>query len=341
MERPLTTVEQRRLEKYKNRRGRKSPAKVPARLTRTSAFAPKRQNLNTDSNFERIYVVPGHSVIQVSGRELGVQHRDAIYAVFRLPTKRISERADPKSTRHGLPFFTIHSATTTWRGLLRLMNKTEHTNNLMTLLGVLTDIGKVVFTVFEGPDQDAIAKALKANNLAELQRQGKAGKQGSLIHEIKWSGLELDSEITFILGDWTGEAIERARLVSLNADVQFALKSDHAKTFWPYIDSMNTHRYVDEDVLATLAGREDLWGEYETKSSRGQFRKDCKQAFDDMVRAGGLESYRVEITGVGRKKSRRYHYKHALSYQRELPLGDGGKEIELHRASPSGTRRSA
>jgi hypothetical protein len=113
--------------------------------------------------------------------------------------------------------------------------------------------------------------------------------------------------------------IERAKLVSLNADIQFALKSDHAKTFWPYIDSMNNHCYVDEGVLAGLAGRE-LWGDLEDKISRGQFRRDCKQAFDDMVRVGGLNWYRVDTLGDGRRKFRRYHYQHALTAQLELPL---------------------
>ena len=86
-DRALSPAERKRLEKFKNRRGRKNPARIPARLARTSAFAPKRTRLITDSNFERLYVVPGHSVIKVSGRELGTQHRDTIYAVFRLPKK--------------------------------------------------------------------------------------------------------------------------------------------------------------------------------------------------------------------------------------------------------------
>ena len=102
--------------------------------------------------------------------------------------------------------------------------------------------------------------------------------------------------------------LDRAKLVSLNAEVQFRLKSDHAKTFWPYIDSMNNHFYVDEDTLAALAGR-DLWGDKETKTTWGQFRKDCKQAFDDMVRAEGLASWTFELMGVGRIKKRRYLYR--------------------------------
>jgi hypothetical protein len=82
--RELSEAEKKRLERVGGRRGRKRPAKVPARLVRTSAFAPKRRGLITDSDFERLYVVRGHSVVRVSGRELGSQHRDALYAVFRL-----------------------------------------------------------------------------------------------------------------------------------------------------------------------------------------------------------------------------------------------------------------
>ncbi len=35
----------------KNMRGRVNPAIMPDRLTRTSAFAPRKGGLNTDSNF--------------------------------------------------------------------------------------------------------------------------------------------------------------------------------------------------------------------------------------------------------------------------------------------------
>jgi hypothetical protein len=315
--RPLSPAEKKRLEKFKNKRGRRNPSRVPARLARTSAFAPKRTRLNTDSDFERLYVVPGHSVIRVSGRELGTQHRDAIYAVFRLPKKVERVRREETSLNHGLPWATIYETRTTWRALLRAMNRTEHSNNLMTLMEVFEDIKKVVFTIFEG-DQTAIVAAYKGNDLASLRAQGKGG-MGSVIETVEWNGLELDSDVVVRYGDWSAAMIERAKLVSLNADIQFALKSDHAKTFWPYIDSMNNHFYVDEEVLAGLAGRE-LWGEQEDKISRGQFRKDCKQAFDDMVRVGGLTRYRVETLGDGRRKFRRYHYQHALTAQLELPL---------------------
>ena len=39
-----------------------------------------------------------------------------------------------------------------------------------------------------------------------------------------------------------------------------------------------------------------------------------------MVRAGGINWYKVETTGDGRRKAKRYHYKHALMAQMELPL---------------------
>ena len=163
----------------------------------------------------------------------------------------------------------------------------------------------MAFTIYEGP-QEEVLRAFKARDMAALGANGRGG-MGSLIDSVEWKGLTLDSEVVVRYGDWSAAMLDRAKLVSLNAEVQFKLKSDHAKTFWPYIDSMNNHFYVDEDTLAALAGR-DLWGDKETKTTRGQFRKDCKQAFDDMVRAEGLASWTFEVTGVGRIKKRRYVY---------------------------------
>ena len=142
--------------------------------------------------------------------------------------------------------------------------------------------------------------------------------QGNIIDSISWDGVNLDSHVTVRYGEWVREMIQKTRLVSLNAEVQFALASDHAKLFWPYIDSMTGHNYVDESMLAALAGR-DLWAEHETSATRAQFRKDCRQAFRDMVKGGGLKSFRVEITGAG-EKGRRYYYVHALPRQIELNL---------------------
>jgi hypothetical protein len=142
---------------------------------------------------------------------------------------------------------------------------------------------------------------------------------GSIINDIVWQGVELDSPVIISYGGWAASMMQKAHLVSLNADVQFALNSDHAKSFWPYIDSQNNNTWVDETILAALAGRV-LFGPDETSASRSQFRKDCRQAFEDMVRAGGLESRDEEVVGRGRQKTRRYHYRHALKRQMDLGL---------------------
>ena len=310
LEGQLTDADKKRLERVGKRRGRKRPSKVPARLVRTSAFAPKRRGLITDSAFERLYVVPGHSMVRVSGRELGSQHRDALYAVFRLHHERVTLKGEGP-----LGFTSILVVDTTWRELLMAMGLTQHVNNIAALHFAFEDIKKVVVTVYEG-DQ---------GRLLENYREGKLpkdhGKMGNLLHDIEWSGLGLDDRVRISYGDWTATMIVSAKLVSLNADVQFSLKSDYAKSFWPYIDSFSRHTWVDEDMLAILVGRE-LWAEHETAMTRGEFRKACRKAFDDMVRANGLKSWRVEIRGAGRRKKHRYHYEHGLDRQLELPMGN-------------------
>src|SRR5215207_11214874 len=127
---PLSEAEIRRLERLErtraNKRGRRHPAVVPARLARTSAFAPKRRNLITDSKFRRTYIVPGHSYIEVAGRELESQHRDALYAVFRLKPRRI-QALNPRfnlsqlgQNRNGR-FIIFYETHTTWRELVRTL----------------------------------------------------------------------------------------------------------------------------------------------------------------------------------------------------------------------------
>jgi hypothetical protein len=55
----LTDRERKRLDRFEkmqqNRRGRSSPAVMPSKLARTAAFAPRKKNLVTDSNFKRVY----------------------------------------------------------------------------------------------------------------------------------------------------------------------------------------------------------------------------------------------------------------------------------------------
>ncbi len=294
---PMSSADARRIERLRNRKGRRRPAKVPARLARTSAFAPKRRGLITDSGFKRVYVVPGHSVVQVAGRELGSQHRDALYALFRLPHETISIH-DPESP---IRRTSLHVTVTTWRELIRALGLTEHANNVANLVLTFEELMMVALTIFEG-DEDKILDALGQGRVPDTPLSGR-----HLIHEFEAEGTRLDSQVRVVYGKWVTDNMQRLRLVSLNADVQFALKSDYAKSFWPYIDSMNNHHFVDESVLAALVGR-DLFGDGETSATRRDFRANCRKAFDDMVRAGGLSRWRDEVTGRGRTKGRRYHY---------------------------------
>jgi hypothetical protein len=314
--RELSDAEKKRLERVGGRRGRKRPAKVPARLVRTSAFAPKRRGLITDSAFERLYVVRGHSVVRVSGRELGSQHRDALYAVFRLS----HESEVVKEGDTALGYTRYLKVETTWRELLKVMGLTQHANNIAALHFTFEDIKKVVVTVYEG-DEALILEQYRDGKLPKSK-----GKMGNLLHDVEWSGLGLDDRVLVYYGDWTANMVMSAKLVSLNADVQFTLASDYAKSFWPYIDSMQRHNWVDEDRLAELVGRE-LWSEIENANTRRDFRSKCRKAFDDMVRAGGLRSWRVEVRGDGRKKSHRYHYDHALNAQPSLPLLESARRM--------------
>ena len=52
----------------------------------SSAFAPWRQKLSTDVDFKP------NTVAQVSGRGSRSQHRDALYAIFRVRARRNSEQ---------------------------------------------------------------------------------------------------------------------------------------------------------------------------------------------------------------------------------------------------------
>lgn len=313
--RELSDAEKKRLERVGSRRGRNNPSKVPARLVRTSAFAPKRRGLITDSSFERLYVVRGQSVVRVSGRELGSQHRDALYAVFRLGHKM--EGIQDASAAVG--YRRVMKVETTWRELLKCMGLTQHVNNIAALHYTFEDIKKVVVTVYEG-DETRLLAQYKAGKLPKSR-----GKMGNMLEDVEWDGLGLDDAVKVYYGEWSADMVLSAKLVSLNADVQFALGSDYAKSFWPYIDSFHRHNWVDEERLAELVGR-DLWSEHENANTRRDFRSRCRKAFDDMVKAGGLKCWSVETKGDGRRKSRRYRYVHGLDVQLDLPMSP--KRIE-------------
>lgn len=320
-EKTLTDSERARLERFKrareNRRGRKNPAIMPGRLARTSAFAPRRQKLSADADFERVYVVKPHTVVQVSGRELGSQHRDALYAIFRVRARRISEinphyKAGTTDPITGPARLVYYLTETSWRELLQVTGRTPHVNNLGTLLRSFEEMRSVSFRVFQG-NFDAYEAAVKRGRLPG------AGFSDNLVNRIDWTGISLDSRVTVRYGEWVKSMFESKSLVSLNGDVYFRLKSGYAKSFWPFIDSQNSYTYVDILTLADLAGRE--YADEATKR-RVKFREDVRQAMDDMVAAGGLSSWRCEEMGSGRRKSQRYHYVHALERQGTLNLLD-------------------
>jgi hypothetical protein len=315
----LTEDEIKRLERFKrareNCRGRQNPAIVPSRLARTSAFAPRKKNLSNDADFQRVYVVRPHTVVQVSGRELGSQHRDALYAIFRVRARRISE-----TNPHHIPGsagsltsaakVVYYLTDTTWRDLLLATGRTLHVNNLGTLLRSFEEMRSVSFRVYQG-DFDAYEAAMTNGRLPG------AGFSDNLINRIEWSGITLDAKVTVRYGEWVKDMFEARSLVSLNGEVYFKLRSDYAKSFWPFIDSQNGYSYVDVATLADLAGRDYS---AEPTEKRRKFLEDIRQAMDDMVSAGGLASWRREDIGSGRKKGYRYHYVHALERQGALDL---------------------
>jgi hypothetical protein len=319
----LTPEERKRYERLqrtrRNFRGRVNPATMPDRLTRTSAFAPRRGGLVTDSNFTRVYEVPGYSVVEVRGRELGSQHRDALVAAFRLPReKMVMPNPDYRPGTLTVAGLVHYQAVTTWREILMKMGRTQHINNMITLAGVLQEIQQVVILVHEGRSMAQIEADQKKNRTRSmLANRDRAGSSSPLLKEIAWEGLQLDSKVTIQFGTAVLDAIEKSHLVSINADVQFRLNSDYAKSFWPFIDSQPNFTYIDEERLAQLTG---IKLDEMTSTRRAEFRKVCRQAFDDMVKAGGLSAWHNEVLGNGRQKWHRYHYQHALPRQMELAL---------------------
>lgn len=319
----LTEAERARLQRFErtrqNRRGRSKPAVVPADLARTSAFSPRRRGLVEDRNFQRVYAVPPFSVVEVTGRELGSQHRDALYALFRVRANRLEIpnpqynrglKPKPDGQRAARPTKVIYETECSWRVLLRTMGRTEHVNNLGTMLKTFEEIREVTFRVYQGTHKEYL-DATQAGKLPA------AGFSDNLLSLIEWDGINLDSSVTIRYGEWVRRMFEIKHLVSLNAEVYFRLKSDYAKSFWPFIDSQPGHTYIDDDKLAELAGREIAT---ESVAQRRKFAEDCRQAFDDMVQASGLVLWSAETLGTGRRKARRYNYTHALPRQEERQL---------------------
>lgn len=311
----LSEVEKRRLERFErskaNRRGRKAPAVMPSRLARTSAFAPRRKGLITDSAFQRLYIVRPHTVVEVRGRELGSQHRDALYALFRMRARRTEAVAAEG------PIALYHTKAT-WRELLTATGRTAHVNNLGTMLRVFEELRSVSFRFYRG-DFAQYEAAASAGRLPG------AGYSDNLLGHIEWDGITLDSMVKVTYGEWVRQMFESRSLASIDGETYFKLRSDYAKAFWPFIDSQPDYTWVAVETLADLAGRNYAT---ETTRQRLKFREECRQAFDDMITAGGLSSWACDEVGAGRAKSYRYRYVHALPKQSPA-------DVPAHGAAPS------
>jgi hypothetical protein len=304
----LSDVERRRLERLertrKNRRGRRAPAVMPSRLARTSAFAPRQQGLSRDADFARVYLVPPHSVVEVRGRELGTRHRDMLVALFRLRARRVEATTDQGQK------IVLCSTETTWRELLAASGLSSHVNNLLTCLRILEELRSTTIRVFQGSFEDYETATQKG-------RLAGAGWSDALIGTIQWSGAMLDSKLTVSYGEWVRRTLEERHLVAVDADVYFRLQSDHARCWWPYIDSQPAHSWIGIETLSLLAGRD--YAELTTRQ-RVKLREEARQALDDMITAGGLTSWVTEQVGSGRAKTYRYRYERAAGPQAELPV---------------------
>jgi hypothetical protein len=287
----------------KKPRSSKRPSRVPTDLARTSAFAPRVVDLAA-GDFQRVYVVDGGSIVEVRGRELGSQHRDALYALFRLPTRNVKMTLQDGRTE------TVFESQGRWGDILEAQGLTRHVNNLLTVLRTLEDIKSVNIRVYEGTVED-YEKARESRRLA-----GK-GFSENLLTRIDWDGVTLDSRVTVRYGEWVKKMFSARNIIQIS-ESYFRLNSDYAKSIWPYIDSQPIIEHLDEEIIGCLVHCDVI---RENSERRGKFRQTCKKAFDDMVRAGCLKGYRItEVKGPGRMRLRRYWFDTAQPRQGCLAL---------------------
>jgi len=76
-----------------------------------------------ERSFQRVYIVPPFSVNEARRRELGSQHRDALYAVFRgrangleIPSPQYEHNVNLDWRRSPRPAKAIYETGCTWRG---------------------------------------------------------------------------------------------------------------------------------------------------------------------------------------------------------------------------------
>ncbi len=308
-------AEKEKFEPHKNSIGRSNPSRMPATLARSSAFAPKSRNLNTDSNFHRLYIVDNESIIEVQGRELGYQHRDLCFAIFREePT--VFEIPNPRYEfyENGLPVnaslpetIELCEVAMTWHELLVARNLTPQTNNKKTILRLLQDMQKVLIVDHEGTPEEVIEK-FKQGKISDY------GRSQNIFYDISWSGTGLNDKVYIKFGPSIRETFRNKRLVSCNADVQYKLKKGFSKSIWAHIDGRPHFTWIDESRICNLLGI-DIWDEDWDAEDRKRHREDVRETFKDMAQAGGiLPRFTEKVTGAGKRKERRYFYTHALNF---------------------------
>ena len=201
----------------------------------------------------------------------------------------------------------ICEITLTWHDLLEARNLTPQTNNKKTVLGLLQDLQKVTMVNHHGTPEDVI-KDFKEGKIAEY------GSSSNIIYSIDWMGTGLNDKVIIRFGASVRKMFLDKKLVSLNADVQFKLKKGFSKNIWPYIDSRPYFTWIDESKICELLGV-DIWDDTSDADTRKRHREDVREAFADMVQAGGiLQNFTEKVTGHGRRKERRYFYTHALNF---------------------------
>jgi hypothetical protein len=279
------TAQKKRLPQAWIRNMRTRSSQVPTDLARTSAFAPYR-NLSK-STVKRAFVVD-NSVVEVEGQELGVQHRDALYALFRLDKQSVRVKAEVDSPN--LPLMPdIVVTRTTWRMLLHAMNMHEHKTNLKTVLKTFEQLRATNIRVFEG-GLDEYRRAEAAGDLA-----AGVGRSQSILRDITWEGNKLDNVVVIEYG----HVLRNLKALTQIRPVYFELKTDYAKSILPFLDSHPETNQVSETDIALLLNRDLSTGSY---SQVSKFRDRARAAFEDMQRCGALKDVQIEETWVDRRK---------------------------------------
>lgn len=317
----------------------KDCSSVPTDLTRTGVFTAKSRNFITDSYHSKLFILDKYSAIRISGRELGTQHRKFLMSLFAIkPISYLEENDnynpnDPNSLEK--PYITKFKLITSWREILTAMGQKMHRTNIDRLFGYIEDMRKVDLQVFDSKDVE----------LLEDLKNGifPAGNFSTVIEDISWHKIEkkptYDERIIIKFGSYTNKAIEFKKLATLDIKTLNSLKRDMSISIWPFLSShkKGTRTFITEETIASLV---DIDLAKANKEVRKDFRRKCKQSFEDMIQAGGLTHYGIRETKKGAKKSIQYYYtinqRKSLDLQPEFPDFPKGVEYKTGQTEFSG-----